>query len=407
MEPLINNINEENGVLKFTLSNVNVSIANALRRIVLSEIPNFVFRTTPYNENKCNISINTTRFNNEIIKQRLSCIPIHINDMDFPYNDYILEIDEKNDTDIIKIVTTENFKLKNVSNGKYLTKESVSKIFPPDSISQDYIDFVRLRPKISDEIDGEYIKLDCKIEIGIPKEGMFNVVSCCSYGNTPDPVLINEEWSKKEIELKNNSTIDSEIEFIKNDWMALQANRYFIKNSFDFMIETIGVFDNMTILKKACEIMINKFKNCNNVIGPNLEKYIKQVHNTIPNCWDIILENEDYTLGKALEYLLYTNYYENTKELNFCGFKKPHPHINISIIRIGFNQNDGLSYDSDTDTDSRKEGTEETKGGERSDSFEINRNSGSKNIDRTNVIRLINNCCKNGIDIYSKIMESL
>lgn len=395
MEPLINNINEENGVLKFTLSNVNVSIANALRRIILSEIPNFVFRTTPYSENKCNISINTTRFNNEIIKQRLSCIPIHINDMDFPYNDYILEIDEKNDTDINKIVTTEHFKLKNISNGKYLTKESVSKIFPPDSISRDYIDFVRLRPKISDEIDGEYIKLECKIEIGIPKEGMFNVVSCCSYGNTLDPLLINEEWSKKEIQLKTASTQDTEIEFIKNDWMSLEANRYFIKNSFDFMIESIGVFDSITIFKTACKVMINKFDNCNNLIGSNLEKYIKPIYNTIPNCYEIILENEDYTLGKALEYLLYTNYYENTKEINFCGFKKPHPHINTSVIRIGFNNDQSSSYETE-------EGTEESKG-----SIETNKNRSGKNIDRTNVVRLINNCCKNGIDIYSKIMESI
>ena len=48
--------------------------------------------------------------NNELIKQRLSCIPIHINDKDFPYKDYLLEVDVKNDSEDVVYVTTENFK---------------------------------------------------------------------------------------------------------------------------------------------------------------------------------------------------------------------------------------------------------------------------------------------------------
>ena len=41
-------------------------------------------------ENQCNILINTTKHNNEIVKQRLSCIPIHITDDDFPLDTYEL-----------------------------------------------------------------------------------------------------------------------------------------------------------------------------------------------------------------------------------------------------------------------------------------------------------------------------
>ena len=44
------------------------------------EIPNqqIVFRTTPYEKNDANFEVNSTKLNNEILKQRLSCIPIHI-----------------------------------------------------------------------------------------------------------------------------------------------------------------------------------------------------------------------------------------------------------------------------------------------------------------------------------------
>ena len=80
MNPKIDHFVEEDNTLTFTLSGVDVCFANAIRRTILSDIPQIVFKTSPHEENKANIIANTTRLNNEIIKQRLSCIPIHIND---------------------------------------------------------------------------------------------------------------------------------------------------------------------------------------------------------------------------------------------------------------------------------------------------------------------------------------
>ncbi len=57
---------------------------------------------------------------------------------------------------------------------------------------------------------------------------------------------------------------------------------------------------------------------------------------TIENSFDFVLENEDYTVGKVIEYILYENYFINEKKLTFCGFKKIHPHDSDSIIRIAF-----------------------------------------------------------------------
>jgi DNA-directed RNA polymerase subunit L len=46
------------------------------------------------------------------------------------------------------------------------------------------------------------------------------------------------------------------------------------------------------------------------------------------------LKNEDYTIGKVIEIMLYDKFFENT--LTFCGFKKMHPHDNDSIIRVAY-----------------------------------------------------------------------
>jgi DNA-directed RNA polymerase subunit L len=53
------------------------------------------------------------------------------------------------------------------------------------------------------------------------------------------------------------------------------------------------------------------------------------------NSFDIILDNEDYTLGKVIEYFLYTNFYE-LGIITFCGFKKLHPHDSYSLIRVAY-----------------------------------------------------------------------
>ena len=55
------------------------------------------------------------------------------------------------------------------------------------------------------------------------------------------------------------------------------------------------------------------------------------------NSWDVILENEDYTVGKVLEYILYELYYKD-KTLTFCGFKKFHPHHTTSHVRLAFRE---------------------------------------------------------------------
>lgn len=336
MEPRMSNLIEESGNLKFTLVDCNMSIANALRRIIVSDIPTFVFRTYPYSQNKAEITHNTTRFHNEIIKQRLSCIPIHIDDIDFPYHDYIVEVDVRNDTDNIIYVTTKDFKIKNSSTGRYSDESAVRRIFPPSNISGDYIEFARLQPRLSENIEGERLAFTCGLDIGKASEdGAYNVISTCAYECTPDSSKASEVWGEKEKTMRKENKSKEEIDFEKRNWMLLEAKRYYIPNSYDFTIETVGVFENMAIIIKACNIMISK-----------CEKFLYDLENgnvpiipsetTLKNSFDITLLNEDYTLGKVIEFYLYQEHFVADKTLSFCGFRKPHPHSTDSIIRVAF-----------------------------------------------------------------------
>jgi DNA-directed RNA polymerase subunit L len=338
MNPKISEISEEGDVYKFTLSGINVSLANAVRRIILSEIPTVVIRTETYNDNQCNISINTSRLHNEILKQRLSCIPIHIQELDILPGKYILEVDVKNETENVMYVTTEHFKIKNKLNGNYLTKEETKKIFPPCIKTNSYIDFVRLMPKINDTIPGEQLKLTAEFSVSSARvNSMFNVVSKCAYGNTLDLVKINEKWLEVESKLRSQELTNEDIEFQKKNYYLLDAQRIFIEDSFDFIIQTLGVFDNKYIVKKAIEILFDKFTELIHNIDSDI-MLILNSETTMSFCYDILLENEDYTLGKVIEYILYEKYYVKEKTLDYCGFKKFHPHDTTSTIRIAFSK---------------------------------------------------------------------
>lgn len=334
MDPVLSSISHDEETLRFTLANINVSLANAIRRTIISEVPTIVFRTSPHEENHADIKINTTRMNNEILKQRLSCIPIHITDTAFPLEDYVVEVHKKNDSDTIDFVTTEDFKVKNIKSEQYLTEADSKKIFPPSTITGDYIDIARLRPRISDDIGGEEFKMVAKFDIGTAKQdGAFNVACTCAYGATSDPIKINEMWSKKVSTLKSEGMSAADIEDEKRNWLLLDAKRITTPDSFDFTIESVGVFSNINLVFKACHIIIDKIQLYENDIQAD-DNLIQPSETTIPNSYDVILRNEDYTLGKILEYLLFTKYYD--KILTFCGFIKQHPHNPDSVIRLGF-----------------------------------------------------------------------
>ena len=332
-------LKEEDGLMSFTISNIDVSYVNAIRRTILSDIPIVCFKTTPYEENKANILINTTRLNNEILKQRLSCIPICIPNLeDTPIKNYLLEVDVENKIDVTVIVTTKDFNIKDIGSNTYLDEELQKKIFPPfippTGSGEYYIDFVRLRPRISDEIPGERIKFTCEFSVSTARDdSMFNVTGTCAYGCSPDPEKMAEQLEIRKQKWKDEDKKEAEIKFEAANWKLLEGLRYVKKNSFDFVLQTVGIYENEQIIIKASQILLQKLEVLKKSLTQD-EVEIKPSENTMENCYDITLENEDYTIGNILNYELYVIFYRDLKLLDYVGFKKLHPHDINSVLRV-------------------------------------------------------------------------
>lgn len=347
---MLTKIIENDTKLYFTLSGIDKSFANALRRTILTDIPTIVIRTENNQVNQCVIKKNTSRLHNEIIQQRISCIPIHVFEPDF-VGKHSLEIDVINDSDeqTIRMVTTKDIKIKDINSNLYLSEEETKKIFPPNEITGHYIDIVRLRPKIGLSIPGEQITLSAKFSVASARiDSMFNVVSVCSYGFTIDKERADEAWDKIHQRLKTEDKTKSEIDHIKSDFWNLDAQRYFIQNSFDFVVQSVGVYRNIDIVHKACSILCSKIDSFVSLLEENnipiLESndvkkhgYDSIIESTIENSYDIILDNEDDTLGNILSLMLYQKYFiGKEKEITYCSFKKFHPHDTYGVLRIAY-----------------------------------------------------------------------
>ena len=330
--PVVKQGTENKGVLTFTLENANVSIANALRRVLLSDIKTVVFDT---DKDSINIIKNTTRFHNEILKQRLGCIPVHIKDLDNISNLQI-ELNMNNESDSLQYVTSNNFVVKDIASDKYLTDEQTKSIFPPNKITKEYVLFTRLRPKISNDIPGEAIQFIAKLKLGTAKEdGMYNVVSTCAYGNTEDKVEQHNQWQEIAEALEEKGLSENKIAYQRQNWYTLQAKRFYIKDSFDFKVESVGVFKNVELMNLACDDIIKRLDKIKQK-ATNQQLKLNKKTTAMKDSVDIIIQGEDYTIGKVIEYVLHEQYYKNDSELSYVGFIKKHPHDDYSIIRIAF-----------------------------------------------------------------------
>lgn len=347
MDPKISTIVEENGILRFQLSNINVSFANAIRRTMLSDIQTLVMRDSPYEESTIKITKNTTRLNNEIIRHRLSCVPIH-HDIDFPVDKYNFVIEMENTGNSVIMVTTGDIKVIDTDTGKEAPSSIAKQLFPPDAISRDYIPIVRLNPRISEQQPGEAITLVAKAAIGTAGENSaFNIVSCAAYAMTIDKEKQEQELIKHLKTLKAEylkqgmpkDEVEESLNYEKNSWLALEGKRITKKNSFDFEVETVGVFSNEEIVRRSCDVLVNSLDELEIILSQtNALADLFEV-NSIGEYVMVKLENYDYTIAKVIEAILYIRNWESKEKmdgLDYIATVRPHPHIPEIYLRLHF-----------------------------------------------------------------------
>jgi len=276
MSLIVSDKYEEDGVMNFKVSGINLSIANALRRTVLAEIQSI------YLEN-IKILVNDSCLNDEVLKQRLSYIPVKILPED-DYKNFEISIDVQNNSEYEMLVTTENIKVFDKEN-----KENIdsSILFPSDETGN-YIEIVKLKP-ISNKC-AEKIKISCTLELtSYEKNSVHNVVCTSVFSRCVDYDNLLKIYKEK-YKIPNSTLIQEDKSILKRKLNYQDYQDYIVVEDFEFQIESIGSMSNNYIIKKALSILINKLIDLSDNIT---------LHTFGANI-DINILNNTYTIGNML-----------------------------------------------------------------------------------------------------------
>ena len=97
--------------------------------------------------------------------------------------------------------------------------------------------------KTATKISKLELKLSAKVSISTAKNnGCYNVVNTCSFSNTTDVTAANIAWEQLSAERAYDSPEQQTKE--RDNWMLLEGKRYFKERSFEFVLESLGIYEN-------------------------------------------------------------------------------------------------------------------------------------------------------------------
>ena len=314
--------------MQLDIEGVDVSMVNALRRILLSEIPNVAF-----DPEHINIIRNTCSLHNEFLAHRLGLIPIcmdadEIDRFENPTS-YKFVIDVKNNTNAMMTVTTEHIKILD-ANGNAMAARFHEKVFPKNKITGDRIIITRLKPNPSDPKNGDELFLEAHASKGVAKSNAsWCPVSLCTYFNIIDDSLVASAFAEY---AQKHSNLGLKEDELRKRFDALEVQRCFKKNAmeepnaFTFKLQSECRMTPAHMFIKAIDVLdamvagavgkLDEFA-CENANGMDV----------------VVMPGYDHTLGNFLQASLY-NLHVRGGRLTYVGYFQPHPLENNIVLKL-------------------------------------------------------------------------
>jgi DNA-directed RNA polymerase alpha subunit len=338
---LFSDIKKTGQKLQFKIKNIDTAYVNAVRRIILAEIPNaaFYFDTYDIEHNDINIIKNTGVLHNEFIAHRISLIPLHFSEEDLEHlKKYKFVLNVKNTSSTVLNVTTKDFEI--FYDNQKVSQERKEYILPKNDITQDYILITKLKPNLHNLQNGQELHIECVPSIGTGKEhARWNPTSQCSFYNVVDEEVANKAFENIKKEKNMN---DKTAEIFRKNFETLEKFKYFKKNKYDepsefmFIIESVARLTPEYLFKKALQVLHDKMHK----FIENINSFdIQQVGN-IKNMYQIGIKDEDHTLLNTLQSAIYNSQIRESKDtpLIYIGYYQPHPLDHLLYLKLKFKE---------------------------------------------------------------------
>jgi len=263
---------------------IKISLVNALRRTMISDIETYCIDT-----DKVTFFENNSILNNEFLSHRLSLIPIISDNKNIDYENLTIQCIKKNNDENIMSVYANDFICKNNKSNEVYDN---SLIFKHPSIL-----FAKLKINQFFSFEASLIK-STQSNSG----SQHSPVSTCVY-----TFSVDEEESNK---VKKNMNKDEIKSFETQD-----IERVYSKNSkgspkiYNFVIESIGFYESIEIFNKAIIYLIEKLNNLSKEFDSQNSSKIILITENIDNAeyFEFEINDENDTLGNLLSSYLLEN----------------------------------------------------------------------------------------------------
>lgn len=300
---------------EFDIVDVDLSIVNGIRRVILADIPTVGFM----GENDVSVVINknTGPLHNEFMIHRIGMIPVHFSEEKleaFNEDEYVFTCSVKNATQVVRNVTTAD--IVGTRLGEPISPKELNQLFPKNDITGSHILITRLRPNEELDFSAMLVKSTAKVH------SSFSPVSLCAF-------YFNQDESAKKID----NLLDKERAYIKNTVGD--------PTSIHFMIELETSLSYKYVVQKAFEILMKKVHTIGQELGANVsDKVTLMKHESIDNTYDLNIMEEDDTLGNLFQSIIYSRFIRNKEKLlnkytiKYIGYYAPHPLEKKIVIRM-------------------------------------------------------------------------
>ena len=362
--PLLNYISSGQKI-SFEAHDVELSIINSLRRVLLADIPNVAISFDPYNETDHDVKIhtNTTSLHNEITSHRMSLVPIclHPNEiLNFEKMQYLFVIKKKNTTNDMQVVTTDDIQVLDIDNEPY-PEAVVRRIFPHDPITGEPILITKLKPNLFDKDNGDELHLETRAtKSTAAHNAAWSPVSMCSFHNKVDEALVSAAFEEQAKGLTPEKRAE-----LKRRFDTLDRNRCFKTHPHSgeprevvFSIESVCAMDPAYLVFAGLRVLTEKVEGFAKALASRDEDNSTLEWSTIGGIagfYQMTMKNETHTLGNLLQSEFYKRFVRPSPGnrrgadafLEFVGYHVPHPLEKTFLMKWKFSQ--GVDLDSARD----------------------------------------------------------
>ena len=351
----------------FELTGTSVTVANTVRRAILTETRSVGFRAdlTNATDPGVNIRKNTSVIFNEMLAHRLTLIPLgvrRIDEFDPSRYECVLRVrnDQKGLIDSASLlhVKASDFQIsEKQADGsmEVLGAAASAAMFPPDPVTKDTILITTLRPQWNPDQPPEEIDLTAYPVIGKGRDFMgYSPVSQCAYGYTVDPDPVRQEqffneWLDAYKKVNDPSTLsEQQRASYHQEWENMAAQRCYLIDehgepvSFSFTVESVGIRPVQDIVAEGIRAVID-------LVSPyaDTEKSFAELDVTTrpidsrANGVDVVFNGQEHTLGNLLQTLI-TELYLDTETpdapITYAGYKVRHPLHRVMTLRLGIRE---------------------------------------------------------------------